>query len=61
MKKIYIKPTIETTHIALEQVIAVSGGGLTFDPDNNNGRGPWNDEYADEILSKRRGIWDLEY
>lgn len=63
MKKTYIKPTIETAYIAIEQMIAASGGGhgITFDDDHTNyydGYGGLNNDYADgDAMSKSRGAF----
>lgn len=60
MKKTYIKPTIETAYIAIEQMIAASGGGhgITFNDDDNTSYGGLNNDYADgDAMSKSRGAF----
>ena len=62
MKKTYLKPAIETAYIAIEQMIAASGGGLdiTFSDDNSTGSGNLNNDYADgDAMSKSRGAFDF--
>lgn len=56
MKKTYIKPSTEIVQIEVEQVIAVSGGDLSFGSDDNSGSVSLNDDYADEVLSRGRGV-----
>lgn len=59
MKKTYIKPSTETVQIEMEQVIASSGGELSFGSDGNSGVGSLNDDYADEVLSKGRDAFSF--
>lgn len=57
MKKVYIKPTVETVTIGMQHIIAASG--LSFGDDGNGG-GLLNDESADDgVDALSRGLFDF--
>lgn len=58
MKKTYIKPTTETMHICMENMIMTSDRSVTFKDDNDTGSGLFNNAYAKgDAMTKDRSIF----
>ena len=56
MKKIYIKPTVETIYISTQHIIAAS---LVFDDGNSTGSASLNNDYADgPAMSRGFDPWE---
>lgn len=58
MKKTYIKPTIETVNISAQNLMAASGGPITFS-DDDEGYGELDDEYASGSALSKKSMFEL--